>query len=46
MDGKSLRSPLDSGRLIDRVIGKAPPQMPGNDLENILRGVALLNKDH
>ncbi|OJD10261.1 hypothetical protein ACJ73_09863, partial [Blastomyces percursus] len=39
-------NPLDSGRLVGRVmIGKVPPQTTENDLEIILRGVPLPDKE-
>ncbi|KAK2751753.1 hypothetical protein FQN55_009194 [Onygenales sp. PD_40] len=39
-------NPLESGRLIGRVmIGKVPPQTTKSDLESILRGVALPDKE-
>ncbi|PGG95570.1 hypothetical protein GX51_08215 [Blastomyces parvus] len=39
---KNNVNPLDSGRLVGRVmIGKVPPQTTENDLETILRGVPL-----
>ncbi|OJD21612.1 hypothetical protein ACJ73_07050 [Blastomyces percursus] len=43
---KNNVNPLDSGRLIGRVmIGKVPPQMTENDLEIILKDVALPDKE-
>ncbi|EDN06235.1 predicted protein [Histoplasma mississippiense (nom. inval.)] len=43
---KNNVNPLDSGRLVGRVmIGKVPPQTTENDLETILRGVALPDKE-
>ncbi|KLJ08567.1 hypothetical protein EMPG_15995 [Blastomyces silverae] len=43
---KNNVNPLESGRLIGRVmIGKVSPQTTENDLETILRGVALPDKE-